>query len=269
MPISAAGLEFVVRNEGFVSRAYRCPAGQWSIGTGFTNQSEVAVEMLGPIRPGKTITRAENDRVLAEAFAREYGPPVDKAMPGAKPHEIDAGCSYCFNCGPGAMSDKWVGLWRAGLRFEAGERLKRSRTTANGRRLEGLVNRRASEARLLVSGDYGSGMPAHDVTAEYRRKLTELGYDSVLAFQMKHPHLVDDAILGPATRAQIDRDIAARREGKGVGAVIGLGAGLAAWLAQHGNVLVFPVLAALAGTSLYFFLRRREEITHWIKNRIG
>jgi lysozyme len=42
MAISALGLDFVVRHEGFVSRAYRDPAGIWTIGTGFTNRSRVA-----------------------------------------------------------------------------------------------------------------------------------------------------------------------------------------------------------------------------------
>jgi lysozyme len=269
MAISSQGLDFVVRHEGFVSRAYRCPAGTWTIGTGFTNRSRVAVEMLGPIRPGRTITRAENDRVLAEAFAREYGPPVDEAMPGARHNELDAGYSYCFNCGPGAMGDKWVGLWRTGLRFEAGERLKRSRVTASGQRLAGLIKRRAAEARLLVSGDYGSGTPAQDVSSQDLRRLADLGYDSVLAFQKHHPHLVNDAILGPATRAQIDRDVAARREGKGVGGVLGLGAGLATWLAHNGHALGFLALAVAVAVALLFATRRREEVTHWIRNRIG
>jgi lysozyme len=268
MAISSRGRDFVVRHEGFVSRAYRCPAGEWTIGTGFTNRSSVAVQLLGRIKPGKTITRAENDRVLAAAFAREYGPPVDRAMAGARQHELDAGYSYCFNCGPEAMTDRWVGLWRTGMRFEAGERLKSSRVTAGGKRLNGLVKRRAAEARLLLSGNYSSGTPAHDVSAEYRRKLSDLGYDTVLAFQKHHPHLVNDGIMGPATRAQIDRDIAARREGKGVGGAIGLGAGLAAWLAQNGHTLGFLLLAALAGVGLLFFLRRREEVTHWIRDRI-
>jgi GH24 family phage-related lysozyme (muramidase) len=268
MAISSRGRDFVVRHEGFVSRAYRCPAGEWTIGTGFTNRSSVAVQLLGRIKPGKTITRAENDRVLAEAFAREYGPPVDRAMAGARPHELDAGYSYCFNCGPDAMTDRWVGLWRAGMRFETGERLKRSRVTAGGKRLNGLVKRRAAEARLLLSGNYGSGTPAHDPSEEYRRKLSDLGYGTVLAFQKHHPHLVNDGIMGPATRAQIDRDIAARREGKGVGGAIGLAAGLAAWLAHNGHALGFLVLAALAGVGLLFFLRRREEVMHWIKDRI-
>jgi len=207
--------------------------------------------------------------VLAAAFAREYGPPVDRAMAGARQHELDAGYSYCFNCGPRAMGDQWVDLWRSGLRFESGERLKRSRVTANGQRLQGLVNRRAAEARLLVGGGYGSGTPAHDGRRDDLRKLADLGYKSVLSFQKHHPHLVNDGILGPATRIQIDREIAARREGKGVGGAVGLGAILATWLAQTGHALAFLVLAGVAGVALLFVLRRREELIHWIKNRIG
>lgn len=269
MAISSLGLDFVVRHEGFVSRAYRDPAGIWTIGTGFTNRSRIASQILGPITRGKTITRAENDRVLAAAFADEYGPPVDRAMAGARQHELDAGYSYCFNCGPRAMGDQWVNLWRSGLTFEAGERLKKSRVTANGLRLQGLINRRAAEAGLLVGGGYGSGTPAHDAREDDRRKLRDLGYDSVLSFQKHHPHLVNDAVLGPATRAQIDRDIAARRESKGIGGAMGLGAMLAAFLAQSGHAAALLVLAGIAGLGSLFVLRRREELTHWIKHRVG
>jgi lysozyme len=268
MTISRLGLDFVVRHEGFVSKAYRCPAGQWTVGTGFTNGSEVAVAMLGPIGPGTTITRTANERMLAEAFAREYGPPVDAAMPGAKQHELDAGYSYCFNCGPGAMSDHWVVMWRGGFTFEAGERLKKSRVTAAGKFVQGLSNRRAAEARLLVVGDYGTGVtvPVDD----YRAKLRSLGYDTVLAFQKHHPNLINDAILGPATRAQIDRDLAARKEGAGVGGGAAVGVGLAAWLAANGHLIAFAIVGVgIAAVALWFAVRRREEITHWIRNLKG
>jgi GH24 family phage-related lysozyme (muramidase) len=261
--ISAKGLDFVVRHEGFVSTAYRDVAGYWTIGNGFTNGSRIAVAMLGPIGAGKTITRQQNDRVLAEAFAREYGPPVDAAMPGSRQHELDAGYSYSFNCGPAAMGDEWVRLWRAGRKDESFWRLKDSRVTARGKRLQGLVNRRAAEARLLSSGDYGAGAPARDGQADYRAKLAGLGYASVLAFQEQHPNLVADGVLGPATRAQIDRDLAARREGAGV--VIGVG--LSAALSQYGPVIAVAAAVAVAGLALWFAARRREEITHWVKDR--
>jgi lysozyme len=222
------------------------------------------------ITAGKTITREQNDRALAEAFAREYGPPVDAAMPGAKQHERDAGYSYCFNCGPGAMADQWVVIWRGGFKFEAGERLKRSRVTAGGKVLQGLVNRRAAEARLLVNGDYGAGAPATESLNDgYRRKLADLGYDTVLAFQKHHPNLINDGILGPATRAQIDRDMAATRESAGVGGGAAVGVGLAAWLMANGHLIGLTIAAAVGGAALWFVLRRREEITHWIRNLKG
>lgn len=268
MTISPEGLDFVVRHEGYVSTAYRDPVGVWTIGSGFTNGSGVAVELLGRIGPGKTITRAQNDRVLAAAFAREYGPPVDRAMPGARQYELDAGYSYSFNCGPAAMGDSWVELWRNGQTFEAGERLKISRVTARGKPLKGLRNRRASEARLLTTGDYGAGVRARDDPDDYRSRIAALGYSSVIAFQRHHPHLVNDDILGPATRAQVDRDIAARREGKGAGAGVAVGVGLAAWLATTGSTLLaVAVVAGVVGLVAWFVLRRREEITHWINEK--
>mgnify|MGYP006202241551 CR=1 FL=1 len=104
MAISSRGLDFVVRHEGFVSKAYRDQGGVWTIGTGFTNRSATAARMLGPIGAGKTITRAQNDRVLLEAFALEYGPPVDRAMTGGRQHELDCGYSCCFNAGAAIMA---------------------------------------------------------------------------------------------------------------------------------------------------------------------
>jgi lysozyme len=260
MAISAQGRDFVVRHEGFVSKAYRDPVGIWTIGTGFTNRSSVATSMIGKIGAGKTITREQNDRVLKAAFDQEYGPPVDRAMTRNPQHALDAGYSYCFNCGPGAMSDTWVGMWNRGLTFEAGERLKVSRVTAGGKPLKGLRNRRQAEAKLLTTGDYGAKY-APPPPSGYDEKLRELGYKRVIDFQRNHPNLVNDGILGPATRAQIDRDIAARGEGKMVGGAVGLAALLA-------TVLPWVALAAVAGLAGWFVFRRREEITHWIKNRM-
>jgi hypothetical protein len=136
-----------------------------------------------------------------------------------------------------------------------------SRVTSKGVPLKGLRNRRAAEARLLTTGDYGSGAPAQEAPASYHAKLRDLGYDSVIAFQRNHPNLVNDGILGRATRAQIDRDIAAR--GEGIGVLIGVG--LAAFLAQVVPIIAIAAVVVLVG---FFVLRRREEVRHWVNNRI-
>lgn len=117
------------------------------------------------------------------------------------------------------------------------------------------------QVKLLTSGDYGSGAPALEPAGDYLLKLRDLGYPSVIAFQKHHPNLIDDGILGPATRAQIDRDIAARREGIGVAT----GVGIAAFLAHYGPLIAVAAIGLLIGA---FALRRREEVLHWIKNRL-
>lgn len=268
--ISPKGIGFLVRHEGFVSKAYRDVGGVWTIGTGFTNRSAVAKRMLGKISAGKTITRDQNDRVLAEAIAKEYGPPVDQAMPGAKQHERDAGYSYSFNCGPAAMGDTWVGMWRGGDKAGAAERLKKTRVTAGGNYVQGLANRREAEANLCLNADYGHGAgapPAQMPDSEYWDKLNDLGYVKVIDFQKNHPNLKNDGIMGPATRAQIDREIAARKEAKRGGVPVAIGVGIAGWLAANGSTLALVVVAIGVVAMGVFALRRREEIAHWIKNR--
>lgn len=253
MAISAKGVAFTEREEGFVGRAYRCPAGELTIGSGLTNRSKAAVAVLGKITPGMTITREQNARALAHAFATEYGPPVDRALPGAAQHELDAGYSLAFNCGPGAARWRWARLFAAGLKAEAVEALRGTAVTGGGKRLPGLVARRQREARLLSSGDYGrlasSGshaplpgvphvsVPAardnRDTVRDYQTKLKALGCDpgpldgivgprtraAVFAFQEKHPQLRADGILGRATMAAVDRAEDARKRAAQVGTV--------------------------------------------------
>lgn len=268
--ISPKGIGFLVRHEGFVSKAYRDVGGVWTIGTGFTNRSAVAKRMIGKISAGKTITRAKNDKVLAAAIAEEYGPPVVEAMPDAKQHELDAGYSYCFNCGPGAMGDVWVGMWRGGDKDDATERLKKTRVTAGGNYVQGLANRREAEAKLLRTGDYGPGVglpPAQVPDSEYWDKLNDLGYTKIVDFQKNHPNLKNDDIMGPATRAQIDREVAARKEAKRGGVPVAVGLGFAGWLAANGSTVAIVAIAiGLVGVGI-FAIRRREEIAHWIKDR--
>lgn len=293
MNISQKGIDFVVRHEGFVSKAYRDVTGTVTIGCGLTNASRVAREMLGEIKLGQTITREQNDRVLEEAFRREYGPPVERALPGALQHQFDAGCSYSFNAGPAAMQDTWTELFRMGRLADAAKRLSETRVVSNGKVIQGLKNRRQAEARLLQYGDYGDGLTASyqkpkghvpdRVLADYQAKLKALGYytgdvdgwhgpkttAAVLAFQRYHDSLVDDGVLGPATRAQIDRDLKARAEAKGSGLGAGatvVGMGMAAWWSEHWHWLALGAAAVVVVLAAVFIVRRREEVAHWWKN---
>lgn len=299
--LSDEGADFLVRHEGFVSRAYSCPAGVLTIGSGFTMRSKTAraywIETRGrKLRRGDTITRAENAKLLKMAV-NEYGKPADRAMPGAKQHEYEAGLSYTFNCGPGAAKDKWFRLFQAGAKRDAAARLKTSRCTARGKPLRGLRIRRGHEAKLLLHADYGRGgrkahrktkaaarKPVHELM-EYQTKLLALGYEpgpadgwmgprtasAVLAFQKKHPDLKDDGVLGKATIIAIDRAIKARQAGKdaaktGAGAAVIVGGGAVVQQVQGGvsPFVLYAIGGVLIAAVVYAAWKFWPEIEHKI-----
>ena len=241
--LSTKGAAFIEKHEGTVTRAYRDPVGIVTIGTGYTNRSR---EFLAywkakygrPMQMGDTITRTESLRILPIIADEEYGAAVNRHIKPQKQHEYDGATSVCFNLGPGAATWRWAKELAARNVRRAAEILANNYNTAGGRVLRGLTRRRQEEARLIEHGDYGAvTAPARprivpdDNLKTYQQHLKTLGHDpgpidglwgartesAVLAFQKTHPDLVNDGILGPATRAQIDRAIAARNGGQIVG----------------------------------------------------
>jgi lysozyme len=239
MQTSARGRADLKLHEGEVLKAYRCPAGVWTIGVGLTSASGVV-----KVTPGMVITAAESDRLLTEALRRNYEPRVAKAMPGAKPHEFDGGVSFDFNTGA-IHRASWVKAWAKldWVMVEAG--LKRW-TKGGGKVLPGLVRRREAEYQMIRFGRYMAG-PASPVApakvtegsatwalqssvAERQAAhaaLRKLGFDpgndpaairarAVRAFQAKHD-LTVDGIIGRATLSTLQRALDAR--GKAVPAV--------------------------------------------------
>ncbi|MEM8813413.1 MAG: peptidoglycan-binding protein [Pseudomonadota bacterium] len=234
MKLSEQGAAFIARHEGFVSKAYRDPVGVWTIGTGFTNRSKEFTKRFGRIVPGARISRERNADLLRIVADAEYGAAVMRHIRPSRQHHYDGATSVCFNLGPGAAKWRWARALAAGRVTEAARLLRQTGTTAGGRRLRGLVRRRREEAVLIEHGSYGNtagksaGSDSKDHAAlirTYQTHLARLGFDpglvdgiagpqtqaAVRAFQSHHPDLIDDGILGPATRAQIDRSIAKRR----------------------------------------------------------
>ena len=149
---------------------------------------------------------------------------------------------------------------------QAAARLKTTAVTAGGRKLTGLERRRAAEAHLLETGDYGPGA-ASAATDEAdvqtcQRQLATLGLyagavdgiagpateDAVKAFQRTNGLFVD-GIVGPATRATLARAVAARRAGQAAGggaATAAASGGGAEAVGQAGTVDGSTLVAALA-----------------------
>ncbi len=256
MKTSQKGAAFIAAREGIVTRAYRDVAGTWTIGVGHTAAA-------GPPRPlrGMTISRAEAFAILRRDL-RKYERRVAASLPGVSQTVFDGAVSFDFNTGAIDRAS-WVKAFRAGDRADARRRLMLW-TGAGGRAVAGLMHRRTAEAKLIFDGDYGEAVatpPAPVVADDVARGLLRLGFsgaDAVVRYQRSHPDLVVDGIAGPATRASIARDLAARRGvvAGAVAVVVGAGtavAGVSAWAAA---IVIAAVLIA-AGV---FAWRYRDEL---------
>lgn len=302
--MTAKGAAFIRAHEGFVKNAYRDPVGIITIGTGFTNRSRIArswfINSRGhKIRMGDRITIHENDTLLKKAMDEEYGKGVGAALGHSAPdHAKDAGTSVSFNCGPGALKWSWARLYKAGKILQSANRLKKTAVTARGRRLRGLVRRRAAEARLLEFGKYGqispdlnrhgdgAGHMANEQLKQDQTLLNAIGYacgtpdgqwgkktkSAVLQLQRDHG-LEVDGIIGPATRAKIVRLANAKREvtvgGATGGSATGGGAlGSAATTdatLQAADWLFYGGIAVLVIGGVYLAWFYRDEIPALLK----
>lgn len=136
--ISTKGLELIKRFEGLRLNAYRCPADVPTIGYGSTGPN---------VRMGMTITVQEAEDLLTSDLQRfEQG--VSYLAPDATQDEFDALVSFAFNLGVAALAKstllkKHLAGDKAGAAAEFGRWVN-----AGGRKLEGLVRRRAAEAAL-------------------------------------------------------------------------------------------------------------------------
>lgn len=237
MNVSPAAVAFTEAHEGVVLKAYRCPAGVITIGAGFTMGSKVFAAWWKArhgraLAMGDTMTRAESSEVLGKLLNEEYGAAVNAKIGAKIQHHHDGATSVAYNCGTGALAWRWAQALKRGAIGECGSLLRDTAVTANGRKLAGLVKRRAAEARLIETGDYGIVRVAElppSVSASsadvrwYQEQLAALGYavkvtglrqakDSdiaVRAFQ-RDQKLTVDGIVGPATRATIIRALDAK-----------------------------------------------------------
>ena len=140
MNISETGIQLIKKFEGCALKAYKCPAGIWTIGYGHTYG----------VKEGQTITKKE-----AEAFLRQdlltFETFVSNLVTVAiNQNQFDALVSFCYNLGPGNLrSSTLLKRINAGDFNGAAEQFDRW-VYANGKKLSGLVKRRAAEKALFL-----------------------------------------------------------------------------------------------------------------------
>ena len=144
MKVGPKALALLHHFESCRLKAYRCPAGVWTIGYGDT----------GPhVTPGLTWTQKQADEAFATRIAREFAPAVARAIGDAPttPAQFGAMVALAYNIGAAAFTKSSVArLHKAGDHGGAA-RAFNMWTKADGRVLAGLVRRRGAEAALYRS----------------------------------------------------------------------------------------------------------------------
>ena len=215
--------------------------------------------------PGKTkITTEQSDVIFVAVIDSGYGREVVDNSPADRTQcQMDAATSAAFNLG-GRVVSKWQfgTLWRAGRPKAAAAYLASHYNTSKGKKLPGLVRRRKEEALLFEKGIYTGvdtaasapeGVPrtssdtaptnGDPVVSEVQAMLKKRGFDpgeidgwfgqktkaAVMTYQMAHPHLKNDGIIGPATIAQLRRDMAALKDAAEKSGASVVASGAVAW----------------------------------------
>lgn len=156
MRISEAGLSLIKEFEGCRLKAYRCPAGVWTIGYGHTETAE----------RGMTIDQNEAENLLINDMARyEYAVSrhIKKGI-NLKQCQFDALVSFTYNCGEGNFEKIAPYINRKQFDAVPGRLMLYKKARVNGelKTLNGLVRRRRAECELW-RGLRGSDEPIGDM----------------------------------------------------------------------------------------------------------
>lgn len=142
--LSAKGIEHIKASEGLRLKAYPDPASggdPWTIGYGSTTG----------VKPGQVITEAQAEQMLRKDVARFEGA-VNKLAPKTTQGQFDALVSFSFNVGEGNLAKSTLLKFHNAGDYAGAANEFSKWVNAAGRKMPGLVTRRAGEAKLYRSG---------------------------------------------------------------------------------------------------------------------
>jgi lysozyme len=137
MKISNNCVSLVKQFEGFEAKAYKCPAGVWTIGYGHTLN----------VRPNDVITEAQASTLLEEEL-QDYAAKVAKIVPSANQNQFDAMVSFAYNLGVNALGTSTLLKKHLAGDYKGAQAEFLRWNKANGRVLTGLTKRRQQESTL-------------------------------------------------------------------------------------------------------------------------
>ncbi|MCZ2203986.1 lysozyme [Bartonella sp. A05] len=147
--ISKEGLALIKQWEGLRLHAYQDAIGVWTIGYGHTEQAGEPI-----VQDGMKITASQAEVILRRDL-EQFEETVEKAvLQPLNDEQFSALVSFCYNVGSKAFCNSTLlkKLNKGDYEFVPAELQKWIK--AGGKRLKGLVNRRAAEAGLWVKGAY-------------------------------------------------------------------------------------------------------------------
>lgn len=144
MKTSAQGLELIARFEGFSPVPYLCPARVWTIGYGHVITRADAQKFKAGISEPVAMALLRLDAAIAErAVHRAIKVPLTQA-------QFDALVSFAFNLGGAALYSSTLRQVINRRDMLAAPAQFRRWVWAGGRKLLGLIRRRAEEARIFA-----------------------------------------------------------------------------------------------------------------------
>ena len=144
MRTSKNGIELIKKYEGCSLKAYKCPAGVFTIGYGHT----------GNVIPNAAITQVQADQLLISDLIH-FENLVNALKLPINQNQFDAIMSFCFNIGFGAFkkSSLLIAIKEKNNSMIAHNFSLWKNATINGKitPLAGLISRRKSEADLYLT----------------------------------------------------------------------------------------------------------------------
>lgn len=137
MKTSQNGINLIKKFEGCVLKAYKCPAGVWTIGYGHTSG----------VKEGQKITQTQAEEFLKQDL-KEFEGYVNNLKLQLNQNQFDALVSFTYNCGPGNLKM----LVRNRTLQQIADALPLYNKSA-GVVLNGLVRRRNEERALFLKQD--------------------------------------------------------------------------------------------------------------------
>ena len=140
MNTSQKGIDLIKEFEGCVLKAYKCPAGVWTIGYGTTQG----------VRPNMVITQTQ-----AETFLKRDIKPIERFLNGMginyTQEQFDALTSWIYNLGAGAFKSSTMYRYIVAKRKDVEITAQMVRWVNSGEiPLLGLKRRRVAEANMFI-----------------------------------------------------------------------------------------------------------------------